>query len=67
MGGVLRLDVCASLRIKLVDERLQLVDRNRWLAAVQRPLGAVELGEQAAADARVVDVAMVDRVLDAGA
>ena len=67
VGGVLRLDVRASLSVKLVDERLQLVDRYRWLAAVQRPLGAVELGEQTLSNARVVNMAIVDRVLDAGA
>ena len=40
---------------------------DRWLAAVQRSLGAVELGEHTLANTWVVDVAVLDRVLDAAA
>jgi hypothetical protein len=63
--GVLLEDVLAGLRTNLPDKGLKQIDRYFRLAALERCLGRVELGEQAARDSLTVDMSMLRRVVDA--
>jgi len=56
-------DVLARLRVNLSDKGLKQVDRDFCLATTQRRLGGVELGEQAAGNSLIVNVAKQRSVL----
>jgi len=63
--GVLLENVLAGLRMQLADKGLKQVDRDPRLATIERCLGRVELGDQAAGYTRVVDMPVIRRMLDA--
>src|SRR6266498_1688310 len=55
--GVLLEDVLAGLRTNLADKRLKQVNGHCVLAALERLLGRVELGDETASYSSVVDMA----------
>ena len=55
--GVILENVLTRLSLKFAHERLQFVKRHRDLATILRCLGRVELGEQAADNSSIVDMA----------
>ena len=61
--GVLLEDVLTGLCTNLVDKGLKQVDRYLWLAALNRGLGGVELGDETARNPVVVDVAKLRGML----